>query len=173
MNNVDIALVAVIVILFLFFMIHQEFLFGRMIRQNEKVMKTSSERLHDLTKQNNTLLSHADERLAMANKIVHDMLSEHTRCINTLASSADSLAVSITDIKDMMLHIEKAYTTENAHIMKNRDEYKDAYGKLLKEFEVLRKKLQDLADEDHRALKELARRPTIANNNLPQKTSLT
>lgn len=160
MNEIHLAVLVtcsvVAIVLFFVFMIHQEVLFGRMIKQNEKVMRASNDRLNKLVDQNNTLLIHADERLDRANQMVL-----------TLAHSADLLAGSVSELKEMMVHLEQVYVSRNEQILKNRDEYKAAYDKLLIQFEDQRARLRTLADEDHRALKELARRPTMntTNNN--------
>ena len=153
MTTLDITLVAVVAILFFTFMVHHEIMFGRMIKQNEKVMRTSSERLEKLIEQNNTLLIHADHRLDKANEMVL-----------TLAHSADLLAESITEIKDMAVERARLYERESKDLMQNRDDFKEAYNHLLVKFEEQRQRIWYLADDDHRALKELASRPMVNNS---------
>lgn len=154
MTYLDITLLAVCLLFFFAFVIHQEILFGRMIRQNEKVMKTSSERLHHLTEQNNTLLEHADHRLDKANEMVL-----------TLAHSADQLSVSISHLKEMMVHLEQVYTSRNDMLVKNRDEYRSAYNALLSEYKEKDAKLEALRNDAMGTLQELAHRPTNSINN--------
>lgn len=156
-SPLSIILASVIIIMFLLFMIHQEVLFGRMIKQNEKVMRSSNDRLTTLVEQNNALLVHADQRLDRANEMVLK-----------LAHSADLLSESIKALKDMAVQRAESYDIESKTLIASREEYKDAYTKLLVQFEEQRKRLRELADEDHRALKELAGRPTMntTNNNM-------
>lgn len=145
-------LAGVIIILFLVFMLHQEYLFGRMIRQNEKVMRTSSDRLQSLTKQNNTLLAHADERLDRANEMVL-----------TLAHSADKLSVSTHDLKDFAVRLKDDSMAEKAELIKTREDFRESYIKLLRQYELL--------DADYKSmLKHLADKSTITNNNYPDTT---
>lgn len=160
MNSIQITVImtcaVAAIVLFFVFMIHQEVLFGRMIKQNEKVMRSSNDRLTKLIEQNNVLLTHADHRLDKANEMVL-----------TLSHSADLLADSIKELKDMAIQRAESYENESKILIASREEYKTAYSKLLVQFEEQRKRLRELADEDHRALKELARRPTMntTNNN--------
>lgn len=110
------------------------------------------------------LLSGADKRLAMANEMVLK-----------LAQSADCLASSVVEIKDMMVHLEKVYTSRNDMLVKNRDEFREAYLKLLNSYEVLQGKYETLqqdmssrygsmAEDLFRTVQDLAQKPTIQNN---------
>lgn len=149
MDFISEVLVGVIIVLFMIFMIHQEYLFGRMIKQNEKVMRTSSDRLQSLIRQNNTLLAHADERLDRANEMVL-----------TLAHSADKLSVSTHDLKSFAIRLKEDFVSEKEELIKSREDFRDAYLKLLSKYELL--------DADYKSmLKHLADKPTISNNNYP------
>lgn len=158
MNSIALTIIipcaVIAILLFLAFVIHQELLFGRMIQQNEKVMIQSSERSSALVNQNNILLMHADERLESANKMV-----------STLAHSADLLSASISELKDMMVHLEQVYTSRNEQVIKNRDEIYTAYNKLLSQYVNLQQKYDTHMEDANRTLLELARRPTSVNNN--------
>lgn len=154
MDALSIVLASVIIIMFLLFMIHQEVLFGRMIKQNEKVMRSSNERQAQLVEQNNTLLRHADERLNRANEMVL-----------SLAHSADKLSVSVSDLKDMAVKLQDDYTYRNEQTIKNRDDLDKAYHSLLVRYNEQQKRLQSIADEDRHRLAELAGRPTVSNTN--------
>lgn len=142
------------IVLLLMFMIHQEVLFGRMIAQNEKVMETSSDRHKIILEQNNILLRHADERLESANKMVA-----------TLAHSADMLANSASDLKDLMLQLEETYTQKYKELSKNRDDIYHAYEKLLQTHMELQHKYDSHLEDGNRTLMEIARRPTSVHNN--------
>ncbi len=107
--------------------------------------------------QNHYLLKAADKRLRMANQMVLKM-----------AESADKLASSVSEMKDMMIHLEQVYTSRNDNLVKNRDEFKDAYVKLLERYKDLEKRLIDNYESNKDAIfatiRELAQKPTITNN---------
>lgn len=107
-----------------------------------------------LVQQNNTLLTNADHRLDRANEMVL-----------TLAHSADELSKSVSELKDMMVHLEDEFNSRNAFLIKNRDEFRDAYTKLLRVYEEQQHKYESVMQESYNTLKELAKRPTINNNN--------
>ena len=135
MTIIEIILGSTIIVMLLLFMVHQELLFARLVEQNNKI------------------LIQADKRLDRANEMVL-----------TLTHSADLLSESVREMKDLSYNLTQSYEAERKVLTDNRDEYREAYGKLLKQFEAQREHLRQLADEDHRALKELASRPTINNN---------
>lgn len=157
MEHAEIPLIATVILLLIVFIIHQNVIFARMIRQNRKLMENAEESRIRISKQNSEFLQSADHRLDKANEMVL-----------TLAHSADSLASSIQHLKDMMVHLEEIYTQRNTALSKNRDEIMSAYTKLLKRYEELQDKHDQLNKDMFGTLQELARRPTIANNNLPQ-----
>lgn len=98
------------------------------------------------------LMTSADKRLAMANEMVLK-----------LAGSADKLSESLIHLKEMMVHLEEAYTSRNDMLVKNRDEYRQAYEALLKRYNELTADKDKLADDMFNTLRELAGRPTITN----------
>lgn len=108
-------------------------------------------------------LKAADKRLEKANEMVL-----------TLAHSADALASSISELKDMMIHLEQAYTKENAVIVQSRVEYREAYKKLLNRYEELQRSYDSIqqdtmmkyakySEDMFNTVKEMARKPTINN----------
>ena len=114
--------------------------------------------------QNHFLLKSADKRLNKANEMVI-----------TLAHSADQLSASISELKDMMVHLESVYTSRNDMLVKNRDEFKDAYTKLLARYEEKEQQIKEMqvkqqeqnikyVDEVFRTIQEMARKTTITNN---------
>lgn len=165
MQTLAIAAAAVVAVILMIQRFHQEVLFGRMIKQNEKVMQASSERITELVRQNNILMDHADKRLDRANQIVHELLEKHTTTTNTLSHSADSLAASISHLKDMMVHLETVYTERNNSLSKNYDQLNNAHVKLTARYIDLENKYDDLIKQAYGTLQELARRPTTTNNN--------
>lgn len=122
--------------------------------------KEITDMFNRVIEQNNLIMESADKRLEMANKMVLK-----------LAESADKLADSVSEMKDMMVHLEKVYTSRNDTLVKNRDEFKEAYTKLLHQYEGLQKRMFDrydkMEDESWQTLTEIARRPTMntTNNN--------
>lgn len=136
MEAIDTTLLIIAATLILLFLLHQQHLFGKMIKQNSKFIQD------------------ADKRLKMAN----DMVS-------TLAHSADNLSASVSDMKDMMVHLEQIYTSRNDMLVKNRDEFKEAYEKLLHTYTNLQQKYEETMKDSYNTVKELARRPTFHNNN--------
>lgn len=82
-----------------------------------------------------------------------------------LAHSVDTLSSSVSEMKDIMIHLEKIYMERNNMLVKNRDEYKEAYGKLLHTYMNLQHKYEEMMNDSYDTLKEIARRPTFANNN--------
>lgn len=114
--------------------------------------------------QNHFLLKSADKRLNKANEMVV-----------TLAHSADNLAESVSHLKDMMVHLENVYTQRTDMVIKNRDEFKDAYQALLKNYKEKEEQIRDMqerqtqqnikyAEEVFRTIQEMARKTTITNN---------
>ncbi len=94
---------------------------------------------------NSRLMRHADKRLESAHKMVDRM-----------AGSADKLAESICRMKE----------EDNSRIkqlIKNRDDFREAYSKLLQTYKVKRTKKEELYNSYITALKDLASRPTINN----------
>ena len=122
--------------------------------------------------QNHFLLKSADKRLNKANEMVI-----------TLAHSADQLSSSISELKDMMVHLETVYTSRNDMLIKNRDDFKDSYIKLLKKYEIQEQEIKELqklsqqqnlrfADEILHTIQEIARKPTITNNPISKEPRL-
>lgn len=120
--------------------------------------------------QNHFLLKSADKRLNKANEMVV-----------TLAHSADNLSESVSHLKDMMVHLEQVYTARTDMVIKNRDEFKDAYTKLLNRYEEKEKQIQEMqedlqkqnlmyANEIFRTIQEIAKKPTITNNPITTKS---
>lgn len=136
METIDTITLAISGFIILIFLYHQQHLLGEMIKQNSKF-------IYD-----------ADQRLKKANEMVI-----------ILAYSADTLSSSVSEMKDMMIHLEKIYTERNNMLVKNRDEYKEAYGKLLHTYMNLQHKYEEMMNDSYDTLKEIARRPTFANNN--------
>ena len=94
---------------------------------------------------NSRLMRHADKRL----EYVHKMMDR-------MAGSADKLAESICRMKE----------EDNSRIkqlIKNRDDFREAYNKLLQTYKVERTKKEELYNSYITALKDLASRPTINN----------
>lgn len=102
------------------------------------------------------LLRSADKRLRMANEMVLK-----------LAASADTLSQSVADMKDMMVHLEQVYTSRNDALVKNRDEFREAYTKLLHKYERLEDKYlaryEQMDADMWNTIQEMARKPTIEN----------
>ena len=94
---------------------------------------------------NSRLMRHADKRL----ESVHKMMDR-------MAGSADKLAESICRMKE----------EDNSRIkqlIKNRDDFREAYNKLLQTYKVERTKKEELYNSYITDLKDLASRPTINN----------
>ena len=94
---------------------------------------------------NSRLMRHADKRLESVHKMVDRM-----------AGSADKLAESICRMKE----------EDNSRIkqlIKNRDDFREAYNKLLQTYKVERTKKEELYNSYITDLKDLASRPTINN----------
>lgn len=136
METIDTATLLLSGSVILIFLFHQQYLFGKMIKQNSRF-------IYD-----------ADQRLKKANEMVI-----------VLAHSADTLSSSVSEMKDMMIHLEKIYTERNNMLVKNRDEFKEAYEKLLHTYMSLQHKYEEMMSDSYNTLKEIARRPTFANNN--------
>lgn len=134
----DTAIIVIIVLaVMLGVYVHMSGMFiGKLIRQNTELMKS------------------ADKRLDKANEMVLKM-----------AHSADMLATTVSELKDMMVHLETVYTSRTDMVIKNRDEFKESYTKLLHRYEELGHKYENMMKESYNTVKELARRPTMTNNN--------
>lgn len=104
--------------------------------------------------QNNMLLRHADHRLDKANEMVLK-----------LAHSADTLASSVSELKDMLVHIEQLSNTTISCITRNRDEYKEAYANLLTRYKSLEEDYVSELKAYKGTVHELAKRPTTTNTN--------
>ena len=100
---------------------------------------------------NSRLMRHADKRLESVHKMVDRM-----------AGSADKLAESIRRMKDIISEMEKD-NSRIKQLIKNRDDFRDAYNKLLQTYKVERTKKEELYNSYITALKDLASRPTINN----------
>lgn len=104
------------------------------------------ERMFDrLIEQNSDIMKGADERLDRANKMVLE-LSEVVR----------SLSKAFEVNNRVVQHLEKTYTSRIDQAVEAKDQFHDAYVKLLHKYEELEKDYFD-------TLKEMARRPTISN----------
>ena len=102
---------------------------------------------------NSRLMRHADKRLESVHKMVDRM-----------AGSADKLAESICRMKDIISEMkEEEDNSRIKQLIKNRDEFRDAYDKLLQTYKVERTKKEELYNSYITALKDLASRPTINN----------
>lgn len=110
--------------------------------------------------QNNTLLRHADHRLDKANEMVLK-----------LAHSADTLSNSVSQLKDMLVHIEQLSNTTTTCVAQNRDEYKEAYAKLLTRYTALQDKFESELKEHKALVHEMARRPFLTNTNTNTNTN--
>ena len=91
-------------------------------------------------------MRHADKRLESVHKMVDRM-----------AGSADKLAESICRMK------EEEDNSRIKQLIKNRDDFREAYNKLLQTYKVDRTKKEELYNSYITALKDLASRPTINN----------
>ena len=100
---------------------------------------------------NSRLMRHADKRLESVHKMVDRM-----------AGSADKLAESICRMKDIISEMEED-NSRIKQLIKNRDDFRDAYDKLLHTYKVERTKKEELYNSYITALKDLASRPTINN----------
>lgn len=104
---------------------------------------------------NSRLMRHADKRLESVHKMVDRM-----------AGSADKLAESICRMKDIISEMkEEEDNSRIKQLIKNRDDFRDAYDKLLQTYKVERTKKEELYNSYITALKDLASRPTINNTN--------
>ena len=101
---------------------------------------------------NSRLMRHADKRLEFVHKMVDRM-----------AGSADKLAESICRMKDIISEMEEEDNGRIKQLIKNRDDFRDAYDKLLRTYKVERTKKEELNNSYITALKDLASRPTINN----------
>lgn len=101
---------------------------------------------------NSRLMRHADKRLESVHKMVDRM-----------AGSADKLAESICRMKDIISEMEEEDNSRIKQLIKNRDDFRDAYNKLLQTYKVERTKKEELYNSYITALKDLASRPTINN----------
>lgn len=110
--------------------------------------------LSRLVKQNTDMINASDKRLYQANELVV-----------TLSKTSAQIADDMKDMKDLVIHIESVYNSRLDCVTKNRDEIMSAYTKLLAKFEELRSKHETMMEESFNSLKELARRPTLTNNN--------
>ena len=100
---------------------------------------------------NSRLMRHADKRLESVHKMVDRM-----------AGSADKLAESIRRMKDIISEMEKD-NSRIKQLIKNRDDFREAYNKLLQTYKVESTKKEELYNSYITALKDLASRPTINN----------
>lgn len=125
-----------IAIVVLLYLLSQHFIFARLIKQNSD------------------LLIHADERLAQANEMVL-----------MLSKTSSEVSNSMREMKDLMVHIESVYNARLDCVTKNRNDIMDAYTKLLTQFEELRHRHEAMMDDSYHTMRELARRPTLTNNN--------
>lgn len=128
-----------VIVVILLYLACQYILFTRMVKQNSDLM-------HD-----------ADRRLAQANEMVL-----------TLAKTSAEVADNMKEIKELTIHIESVYNSRLDCVTKNRDEIMSAYTKLLAKFEDLRLKHENMMEDSYSTMKELARRPTLTNNNNTQ-----
>lgn len=110
-----------------------------------------------MVKQNSDLLHNADKRLAQANEMVL-----------ILAKTSAEVADNMKEVKELIIHLESVYNSRLDCVTKNRDEIMSAYTKLLAKFEDLRMKHESMMDDSYSTMKELARRPTLTNNNNTQ-----
>lgn len=102
---------------------------------------------------NSRLMRHADKRLESVHKMVDRM-----------AGSADKLAESICRMKDLISEMkEEEDNSRIKQLIKNRDDFREAYNKLLQTYKVERTKKEELYNSYITALKDLASRPTINN----------
>lgn len=101
----------------------------------------------------------SDKRLEKANEMVL-----------TLAHSADKLSVSVCEMKDMMVAMQKSYEDHLKVVQDNRDDFRDSYIKLLHKYELLESRIIDNYEKEsssvYDAIRELAKKPTIHNSNL-------
>lgn len=101
---------------------------------------------------NSRLMRHADKRLESVHKMVDRM-----------AGSADKLAESICRMKDIISEKKEEDSSRIKQLIKNRDDFREAYNKLLQTYKVERTKKEELYNSYITALKDLASRPTINN----------
>lgn len=128
-----------VIVVILLYLACQYILFTRMVKQNSDLM-------HD-----------ADKRLAQANEMVL-----------ILAKTSAEVADNMKEVKELIIHIESVYNSRLDCVTKNRDEIMSAYTKLLAKFEDLRLKHENMMEDSYSTMKELARRPTLTNNNNTQ-----
>ena len=100
---------------------------------------------------NSRLMRHADKRLESVHKMVDRM-----------AGSADKLAENICRMKDIISEMEED-NSRIKELIKTRDDFREAYNKLLQTYKVERTKKEELYNSYITALKDLASRPTINN----------
>lgn len=103
--------------------------------------------------QNYNLLHNADKRLDRANQMVLK-----------LAESADTLAASVTELKDLCVRIREKDEIYIKEIQKNNDDYKHAYRSLLDKYNEVSAEYKAEIKEGQNTLRELARRQTSNNN---------
>ena len=101
---------------------------------------------------NSRLMRHADKRLESVHKMVDRM-----------AGSADKLAESICRMKDIISEMKEEDNSRIKQLTRNRDDFRDAYNKLLQAYKVEKAKKEELCNSYIAALKDLASRPTINN----------
>lgn len=101
---------------------------------------------------NYRLMKSADKRLSKANEMVL-----------TLAHSADMLSQSVCVMKDIMTELRKEETDKYKQIEQNRDDFREAYTKLLQTYKVEQQEKKELYNQYISSLRELANRPTIQN----------
>lgn len=101
---------------------------------------------------NSHLMRHADKRLESVHKMV-----------DRKAGSADKLAESICRMNDIISEMKEEDNSRIKQLIKNRDDFRDAYNKLLQTYKVERTKKEKIYNSYITALKDLASRPTINN----------
>lgn len=102
---------------------------------------------------NSQLLRHADQRLESAHHMV-----------GTLAESADKLVESVCVMKDLISELKEEDTNRIKQALRARDDFREAYTKLLQTYKIEQAKKEELYNSYIAALKDLASRPTINNN---------
>lgn len=101
---------------------------------------------------NHNLMKSADTRLSKANEMVL-----------TLAHSADKLAESISVHKELLVQLQEDYNEKVRSIEVNRDDFRNAYTKLLAKYQLNEEKRDSLNKQYIDTLRSLAERPTITN----------
>lgn len=115
-----------------------------------------------MTYTNHQVLKSSDKRLESA----HDMVKK-------LAHSADQLAASMSELKDLHIQTKKDFDKELAEKDNMITKWESSYTKLLHKYESLEERIinnyEKMKDESFHALKEMAKKPTIHNSNVAEK----